>query len=338
MVVMKHKDVIFNEVIISTPRMGAKRRSNWSATTGESCHNPISDKHENLRLLLTGMQRVLIAFSGGVDSTLLLKVARDVLGENALAATAISETTSRHERRDATRLAKRMGVTHLLVDSQELEMPEFINNPVDKCYICKKHRFSAMKALADQHGCLYVLDGSNLDDQRDFRPGIRALEELGVRSPLFETKMTKSDIRRLSQQLGLPTWNKPSLACLASRIPYNHRITPKKLQQVDAGEDFLRELDFSPQLRVRHYGDTVRLEIAPDDIQKLAAADLRKRIVDYFKGLGFAFVTLDLEGYTMGSLNRVLNRPKEKNQYGPPTTENPVKAGSRRADRSRIRP
>jgi uncharacterized protein len=337
MVVMKRKDVIFNEVIISTPRMGAKRRSNWSATTGESCHNPISDKHENLRLLLTGMQRVLIAFSGGVDSTLLLKVARDVLGENALAATAISETTSRHERRDATRLAKRMGVTHLLVDSQELEMPEFINNPVDKCYICKKHRFSAMKALADQHGCLYVLDGSNLDDQRDFRPGIRALEELGVRSPLFETKMTKSDIRRLSQQLGLPTWNKPSLACLASRIPYNHRITPKKLQQVDAGEDFLRELDFSPQLRVRHYGDTVRLEIAPDDIQKLTAADLRKRIVDYFKGLGFAFVTLDLEGYTMGSLNRVLNRPKEKNQYGPPTTENPVKAGSRRADRSRIR-
>ena len=191
-------------------------------------------------------------------------------------------------------------------------MPEFVKNPVDKCYICKKHRFAAMKTLADNHGCLYVLDGGNLDDQRDFRPGIRALEELGVRSPLFEAEMTKSDIRLLSQQLGLPTWNKPSFACLASRIPYHQRITPEKLHQVDVGEDFLRELDFSPQLRVRHYGDTARLEIALDDIQKLASEDLRDRIVDYFKGLGFAFVTLDLEGYTMGSLNRVLNRSKEE--------------------------
>jgi uncharacterized protein len=282
------------------------------AFTSGSRHDSVTRKVEKLKALLAGMQRVLIAFSGGVDSTLLLKVAVDALGDNALAATAISETTSRHERRDAVRLAEQMGVTHLLVESQELEMPEFINNPADKCYICKKHRFSAMKALADKHGCFYVLDGSNLDDQRDFRPGIRALEELGVRSPLLETKMTKSDIRRLSQQLGLPTWNKPSFACLASRIPYHQRITPKKLHQVDAGEGFLRELDFSPQLRVRHYGDTARLEIAPDDIQKLASADLRERIVDYFKGLGFAFVTLDLEGYTMGSLNRVLNRSKEK--------------------------
>ena len=282
------------------------------AFTSGSRHDAVTRKYEKLKALLAGMQRVLIAFSGGVDSTLLLKVAVDTLGENALAATAISETTSCHERQDAVRLAKQMGVNHLLVESQELQMPEFINNPADKCYICKKHRFSAMKALADKQGCFYVLDGSNLDDQRDFRPGIRALEELGVRSPLFETQMTKSDIRRLSQQLGLPTWNKPSFACLASRIPYNHRITPKKLHQVDAGEDFLRELDFSPQLRVRHYGDTARLEIAPDDIQKLASADLRERIVDYFKGLGFAFVTLDLEGYTMGSLNRVLNRSKEK--------------------------
>jgi len=278
----------------------------------KSYEDPVTRKVEKIKALLTGMQRVLIAFSGGVDSTLLLKVAVDTLGENALAATAISETTSRHERRDAVRLAERMGVNHLLVESQELEMPEFINNPADKCYICKKHRFSALKALAEKHGCFYVLDGSNLDDQRDFRPGIRALEELGVRSPLFETKMTKSDIRRLSQRLGLPTWNKPSFACLASRIPYNHRITPKKLQQVDAGENFLRELNFSPQLRVRHYGDTVRLEIAPDDIQKLASAILRERIVAYFKGMGFAFVTLDLEGYTMGSLNRVLNRSKEE--------------------------
>jgi uncharacterized protein len=277
-----------------------------------SHNDSVTRKYEKLKTLLAGLQRVLIAFSGGVDSTLLLKVAVDALGENALAATAVSGTTSRHERQDAVQIAGQLGVHHLLVESQELEMPEFVKNPVDKCYICKKHRFAAMKTLADNHGCLYVLDGGNLDDQRDFRPGIRALEELDVRSPLFEAEMTKSDIRRLSQQLGLPTWNKPSFACLASRIPYHQRITPEKLHQVDVGEDFLRELDFSPQLRVRHYGDTARLEIAPDDIQKLASADLRDRIVDYFKGLGFAFVTLDLEGYTMGSLNRVLNRSKEE--------------------------
>ena len=278
-----------------------------------SHQDSVTRKYEKLKTLLAGMQRVLIAFSGGVDSTLLLKVAVDVLSENALAATAVSNTTSRHERRDAEHLAEQMGVQHLMVESHEMEMQEFIKNPVDKCYICKKHRFSAIKSLADKHGCLYVLDGGNLDDQRDFRPGIRALEELDVRSPLFEVEMTKSNIRRLSQQLGLPTWNKPSFACLASRIPYHQRITPEKLHQVDVGEDFLRELDFSPQLRVRHYGDTARLEMAPDDIQKLVSADLRDRIVDYFKGLGFAFVTLDLEGYTMGSLNRVLNRSnKEK--------------------------
>lgn len=277
-----------------------------------SRHDSVTRKYNNLKALLADMQRVLIAFSGGVDSTLLLKVAVDVLGENALAATAVSGTTSRQERQDAARLAEQLGVHHLLVNSQELDMPEFVNNPEDKCYICKKHRFSAMKALSEKNGCFHVLDGGNLDDRHDFRPGNRALEELGVRSPLVEAEMTKSDIRLLSRQLGLPTWDKPSLACLASRIPYHHRITPQKLHQVDAGEDFLRKLDFSPQLRVRHYGDTARLEVAPVDIQKMASADLRGRIVDYFKRLGFTFVTLDLEGYTMGSLNRVLNRSQKE--------------------------
>jgi uncharacterized protein len=280
---------------------------------------PVICKHDRLKALLAGMQRVLIAFSGGVDSTLLVKVAADVLGEKVLAATAVSATSSHRERQEATQLAAQLGVRHELVESREVEMPAFAKNPIDKCYICKKHRFSAMKDLAEKLGFRHVLDGSNLDDREDFRPGIRALKELGIRSPLFEVKMTKADIRRLSQQLRLPTWDKPSFACLASRIPYHHLITPKKLRQVDSGEEFLRGLGFSPQLRVRHHGDTARLEIAPDDIPKLAAVNVRNRIVDHFIRLGFAFVTLDLEGYKMGSLNRVLNR---SNEEGPKWTAN----------------
>lgn len=265
-------------------------------------------KYQQLQDILKKMGRVLVAFSGGVDSTLLLKVAKDLLGEDVLAVTALSETTPRHEREDAVCFAKDLDAAHMLVESHELEIPEFVKNPPDKCYICKKSRFGDLVKLAQEKGFPFVADGENFDDQGDYRPGTRAAKELGVRSPLREAGLTKAEIRLLSQKLNLPSYDKPAYACLASRIPYHTTITAEKLRQVDKGETFLRELEISPQLRVRHYGDTVRIETDPQDIPKLAEPAARKQLVEYFKTMGFRFVTLDMEGYSMGSLNRTIKK------------------------------
>lgn len=260
-------------------------------------------KYRNLQKLLKDMGRVMIAYSGGVDSTLLLKAARDVLTENVLAVTALSATTPEMERKDAVRLARAIGVKHLLLKSREMELPDFTKNPLDKCYICKKHRFGALVELARKKKINYVLDGANLDDHKDFRPGMRATRELGIRSPLSEVRLSKAEIRRISKKLNLPTWDKPSLACLASRIPYGRPITAEKLRQVDAGENYIRKLGLSKAVRVRHEGETARIELAVRDITKVAAPAVRKRVVAYFNKLGFKFVALDLSGYRMGSLN-----------------------------------
>ena len=272
-------------------------------------------KLHHLQEIIKEMDSLLVAYSGGVDSTLLLKVAKDVLGEKVVAVTARSLTYPEKEYVEAQRIAKRLGVRHLSINSEELDIPEFSSNPPDRCYYCKRELFSGLREIAGREGIGYIADGCNLDDEKDFRPGMRAAEELGIRSPLREAELTKEDIRKLSKGLGLASWNKPSLACLASRFPYGDKITPRGLQMVSEAEEYLYNLGFK-QLRVRHHQGLARIEVSRKDIRRFCDNSLCLEITRKLKKIGYTYVTSDLQGYRSGSMNEVLQEKSVKNPGG----------------------
>jgi len=262
-------------------------------------------KIEKLRKILKDLKRVVVAYSGGLDSTFLLKTAIDTLGKNnVLAVTARSETYPLSEYKEARSIAKSFGAKHLTINTRELDIKNFRSNPVNRCYYCKKELFERLNAIKERYKMEHVVDGTNLDDLKDIRHGSRAAEEEGVKRPLLEAEITKDDIRKFSQKLRLPTWNKPSFACLASRFPFNERITMAGLKKIEEAEGRMHRMGFR-QVRVRLHGKTARIEVPVHNLG--LGLKLKERIVRELKSLGFIYVTLDLEGYRTGSMHEATN-------------------------------
>ena len=261
----------------------------------------LASKIEQLKNNLKQMDSVAVAFSGGVDSTFLLKMAHELLGEKVIAVTAVSSVFPKEECKEAKQFTNNIGVTHKLINS--ISIDNFSKNPTDRCYYCKKELFTKIKKIADKEKISFVLDGSNADDVNDYRPGFKALRELSIVSPLRDVGLTKDEIRSFSKEIGLDTWDKPAFACLASRFPYGIEITKPRLEQVEKAELYLRSLGFK-QFRVRYHVEIARIEVSKNDFQQILAHS--DDIVKKFRELGFNYVTLDIEGYRTGSLNEVL--------------------------------
>ncbi len=272
-----------------------------------SVSKELSFKLESLKNILSEMGSMLIAYSGGVDSTFLLKVASSVLGDRVIAVTASSETYPPRELEEAKEMAKMLGVKQVIINTCELDNEKFASNPPERCYYCKTELFSKLMGLAKQYKLKYVADGSNYDDLNDFRPGLKAVSEFGVRSPLREAMLTKEDIRTLSKEMNLPTWDKPPQPCLSTRFPYGDKITREGLSRVELAEEFLAGFGIK-QLRVRVHGDIARIEVSREDMPLFIDKDISQKIVDRFKALGYTYVTLDIQGYRTGSMNEPLQK------------------------------